>query len=80
MNLFKYIKPYLWFVILSPLLMLLEVFMDLQQPTLMSVIVDDGILAVNEAGEIASDMGLIIKTSIKMLIQSKTKVKPHIIL
>ena len=53
MNLFKYIKPYLWFVILSPLLMLLEVFMDLQQPTLMSVIVDDGILAVNEAGEIA---------------------------
>lgn len=68
MKLSKYIKPYLGFMILSPLLMLLEVFMDLQQPTLMSVIVDDGILAVNNGGEMVPNMDLIIFTSIKMLI------------
>ena len=67
MKLSKYIKPYIWFMILSPLLMLVEVFMDLQQPTLMSTIVDDGILAVNEAGEVASDMSVILWTSLKML-------------
>ena len=68
MKLSKYIKPYIGFIILSPLLMLLEVFMDLQQPTLMSVIVDDGILAVNNSGEMDPNMDLIIFTSIKMLI------------
>ncbi|MBQ6172618.1 MAG: ABC transporter ATP-binding protein [Clostridia bacterium] len=68
MKLSKYIKPYIGFIILSPLLMLLEVFMDLQQPTLMSVIVDDGILAVNNGGEMDPNMDLIIFTSIKMLI------------
>ncbi len=68
MKLSKYIKPYIGFMILSPLLMLLEVFMDLQQPTLMSVIVDDGILAVNNGGEMVPNMDLIIFTSIKMLI------------
>lgn len=67
MKISKYIKPYMWFMILSPLLMLVEVFMDLQQPTLMSAIVDDGILAVNEAGEVVSDMGVILTTSLKML-------------
>ncbi len=68
MKLSKYIKPYIGFMILSPLLMLLEVFMDLQQPTLMSVIVDDGILALNNAGAMEPNMDLIIFTSIKMLI------------
>ncbi len=68
MKLSKYIKPYIGFMILSPLLMLLEVFMDLQQPTLMSVIVDDGILALNNAGAMDPNMDLIIFTSIKMLI------------
>ena len=67
MKLSKYIKPYIGFMILSPLLMLLEVFMDLQQPTLMSVIVDDGILATNQAGQIDPNMDLIILTSLKML-------------
>ena len=54
-------------MILSPLLMLVEVFMDLLQPTLMSVIVDDGILATNEAGQITPDMNIIIFTGLKML-------------
>lgn len=68
MKLSKYIKPYIGFMILSPLLMLIEVFMDLLQPTLMSVIVDDGILAMNDAGQMTPNMELIIFTSIKMLI------------
>ena len=42
-RLFKYLKPYLRWTILAPLFMLLEVFMDLLQPTLMSNIVDIGI-------------------------------------
>ncbi|MBQ6052474.1 MAG: ABC transporter ATP-binding protein [Clostridia bacterium] len=67
MKLSKYIKPYIWFMILSPLLMLVEVFMDLLQPTLMSVIVDDGILATNESGLITPDMNTIIFTGLKML-------------
>ena len=67
MKLSKYIKPYIWFMILSPLLMLVEVFMDLLQPTLMSVIVDDGILHANEAGQITPDMNIIIFTGLKML-------------
>ncbi len=54
-------------MILSPLLMLVEVFMDLLQPTLMSVIVDDGILHANEAGQITPDMNIIIFTGLKML-------------
>jgi len=41
--------------------------MDLFQPTLMSSIVDDGILAVNAAGEISPDMSVILVTSVKML-------------
>ena len=68
MKLSKYIKPYIGFMILSPLLMLIEVFMDLLQPTLMSVIVDDGILAMNDAGQMTPNMELIIFTSLKMLI------------
>ena len=42
-RLFKYLKPYMFWTIMAPLFMLLEVFMDLQQPDLMSKIVDVGI-------------------------------------
>ena len=40
----KYLKPYTAYVILAPLMMVLEVFMDLQQPALMATVVNDGIL------------------------------------
>ena len=59
MKLSKYIRPYLLFVLLAPLCMVGEVFMDLLQPKLMSKIVDDGVLA--------SNYGLIIRTGIIML-------------
>ncbi|PWW08658.1 ATP-binding cassette subfamily B protein [Paenibacillus cellulosilyticus] len=40
----SYIKPYLKFVILGPLFMILEVFFDLMQPTLAAHIVDFGVV------------------------------------
>lgn len=60
MNLIKkYIKPYIWFALAAPFLMLLEVFMDLMQPTLMARIVDKGI--------IPSDMNVLKETGLLML-------------
>ncbi len=56
----KYLGKYWYFVILSPLFMILEVSMDLVQPSLMSRIVDEGI--------VTGDMQLIINLGIQMLI------------
>lgn len=39
----KYIKPYIWFAILAPLFMIVEVAMDLLQPTILELIIDNGI-------------------------------------
>ena len=44
-RIFHYLKPYAWFAIISPLLMIGEVFADLCLPRLMTVIVDCGISA-----------------------------------
>ena len=41
----KYLKPYWKATLLAPLLMLIEVYMDLLQPKLMASIVDQGVLA-----------------------------------
>lgn len=40
----QYLKPYWAAALLAPLLMILEVYMDLLQPKLMAVIVDEGIM------------------------------------
>lgn len=56
----KYLKKYWYFAILSPLFMILEVSMDLVQPSLMSRIVDDGI--------VGQDFGIILNLGIQMLI------------
>ncbi len=55
---YKYIKPYILFALLAPLFMLLEVFMDLMQPTLMARIVDEGIIPLNM--DIIMQTGLIM--------------------
>ena len=47
MKLIKYLKPYAWRAIISPLLMIGEVVVDLFQPKLMAKIVDEGVLAEN---------------------------------
>ncbi|MDF2987107.1 MAG: transporter ATP-binding protein [Eubacterium sp.] len=59
-KLFKYLKGSYFFVVAAPLMMLLEVMMDLQQPTLMSDIIDIGIAN--------GDQQYIIATGIKMII------------
>lgn len=46
-NLLKYIKPYLKFALLAPVLMALEVTMDLLQPRLIENIIDTGIAEKN---------------------------------
>ncbi|WP_150275980.1 ABC transporter ATP-binding protein [Paenibacillus tepidiphilus] len=54
-----FIKPYMLWCLLAPLLMVLEVFMDLLQPTLMASIVDEGLMK--------NDLPHIIRTGLLML-------------
>ena len=67
MKVLRYLKPYWLFALLCPLAMILEVSMDLLQPTLMSDIVDNGIL-----GDAAADENLryVLITGRKMLVFS----------
>lgn len=67
MKVLRYLKPYWLFALLCPLAMVLEVSMDLLQPTLMSDIVDNGIL-----GDAAADENLryVLITGLKMLVFS----------
>ena len=67
MKLSKYLKPYIWYILLAPTLMIIEVCMDLLQPAMMSTIVDDGILGINASGGYGN-MDIILITCIKMLI------------
>jgi len=67
MKLSKYLKPYIWYILLAPTLMVLEVCMDLLQPAMMSTIVDDGILGINAAGGYGN-MNIILTTCVKMLL------------
>ncbi len=59
-KLFRFLKPYWLFAVISPLMMMGEVFADLMQPKLMSGIVDRGL----ENG----DMEYVIRTGILMLV------------
>lgn len=47
----KYIKRYLHFAVFAALFMIGEVLMDLIQPGIMSKIVDDGVLGLNNGGQ-----------------------------
>ena len=70
MKVLKYLKPYWLFALLCPLAMILEVSMDLLQPTLMSDIVDNGIL-----GDAAADENLryVLITGLKIAVSSRNK-------
>lgn len=59
-----YLKPYLFFAIISPIFMVGEVVVDLFQPTLMSQIVN----TVVESGEVSAVLQSILKTGIEMLV------------
>lgn len=67
MKVLKYLKPYWLFALLCPLAMILEVSMDLLQPTLMSDIVDNGILGTAAADE---NLRYVLTTGLKMLVFS----------
>lgn len=62
----KYIKQYLPYAILAGLFMIGEVSMDLIQPGIMSRIVDDGVLGLNNGG--VGDLGLIWELGIRMVV------------
>ena len=59
LKLVKYLKPYWRWVMLAPLLMLLEVTLDLMQPRMIQRIVDEGIAHLN--------MALVIQTGLLMM-------------
>lgn len=61
----KYLKKYWLSFILAPLFMLGEVSMDLLQPRLMAVIVDEGVLGLSHGG--VGDMSLVISTGLRMI-------------
>lgn len=46
----KYIKPYLSLAVIAAAFMVGEVSMDLIQPVIMSRIVDEGVLGINNGG------------------------------
>lgn len=61
----KYIKPYLHFAMIAALFMVGEVFMDLLQPSIMSRIVDEGVLGMNNGG--VGDLSIIWTLGIQMI-------------
>lgn len=61
----KYIKPYLGYAVCAAMFMVGEVSMDLIQPGLMSRIVDDGVLGVNNGG--VGDVKLILTLGLAMV-------------
>lgn len=56
----KYLKPYWYCCILAPLFMLGEIAMDMLQPAMMAVIVDDGVLGGN--------LSIILSMGLKMVL------------
>lgn len=62
---FRLLKKYWLFGLLAPLFMLGEVTMDLLQPRMMRIIVDDGVLGLNSGG--TGNIDLVIYMGIKMI-------------
>ena len=64
--LFRYLKKYWLFALLASGFMIAEVYVDLYQPRMMALIVDEGILGLSNGG--VSDLHLVISTGIRMLL------------
>ena len=62
----SYVKRYLPYAMLAALLMVGEVSMDLIQPTIMSRIVDEGVLGAGNSG--VGDLGIILSLGIRMIL------------
>ncbi len=63
---FKYLKKYWYFALLAPLFMVGEVMMDLVQPGLMRIIIDDGVLGISNNN--VGNLQIVLNTGIKMII------------
>lgn len=61
----RYLKKYWFFAVLAPLFMVGEVLMDLMQPRLMSIIIDEGVLGLSNNN--VGDLNLVIITGLKMI-------------
>ena len=61
----KYLKKYWFFALLAPVFMIGEVSMDLLQPELMSRIIDDGVLGLNNGG--VGNLNTVITIGLKMV-------------
>ena len=61
----KYLKKYWFFALLAPVFMIGEVSMDLLQPELMSRIIDDGVLRLNNGG--VGNLNTVITIGLKMI-------------
>lgn len=61
----KYLKKYWFFALLAPVFMIGEVSMDLLQPELMSRIIDDGVLGINNGG--VGNLNTVITIGLKMV-------------
>ena len=61
----KYLKKYWFFAMLAPIFMIGEVSMDLLQPELMSRIIDDGVLGINNGG--VGNLNTVITIGLKMI-------------
>ena len=67
-RLLSYVKEYKKESILTPLSMIIEVAMEMVVPLLMASLVDEGIKATNEAGEVVGDINHIIVIGIFMVV------------
>ena len=67
-RLLSYVKEYKKASILTPLSMIIEVAMEMVVPLLMASLVNEGINAKNEAGEVVGDINHIIVIGIFMVI------------
>ena len=67
-RLLSYVKEYKKESILTPLSMIIEVAMEMVVPLLMASLVNDGINAQNEAGEVVGDINHIIVIGIFMVV------------
>ena len=61
----KYLEKYWFFALLAPVFMIGEVSMDLLQPELMSRIIDDGVLGLNNGG--VGNLNTVITIGLKMI-------------
>ena len=64
--LLRLLRKYWYFAVLAAGFMIAEVYVDLYQPKMMAIIVDDGILGLNNGG--VSDIQLVISTGVRMLL------------